>query len=132
MSLTSCTLFVADTNNIITNNQPVYCAGVLHNDLKPENIFLAKKDSLHPNDLVIGDLGLANTIAFYDSGSWDQAGTPGFMAPEVLGKNQHSPKTDVFSLGVILFFMVTGMFPFASNSSRVLQLHCNACFCVST
>ena len=90
-------------------------AGVLHNDLKPENIFLAKKPNLTPDSLVIGDLGLANTIRHYKD-NWDEAGTPGWMAPEANGTyTVHSSKTDVFSLGAILHFMVTGSPPFKSD-----------------
>ena len=87
---------------------------MLHNDLKPDNIFLKVRDSTDPDHLVIGDLGLANTMEFYQD-NYDEAGTPGFMAPEVLGKQLHSPKTDVFSLGGILFFMATGEHPFVAD-----------------
>ena len=83
-------------------------AGVLHNDIKPENVFLHKKGNLDPDNLVLGDLGLANT---YED-CWDEAGTPGFMAPEVLLDGVHSPKTDVFRLGVTLYFMVFAELPF--------------------
>ena len=83
-------------------------AGVLHNDIKPDNVFLRKKGNLDPDNLVLGDLGLANT---YED-CWDEAGTPGFMAPEVLLDGVHSPKTDVFSLGVTLYFMVFAQLPF--------------------
>ena len=90
-------------------------AGLLHNDLKPENIFLAKKHDMSANNLVIGDMGLANTLKHYSS-NWDEAGTPGWMAPEANGTySVHSPKTDVFSLGAILYFMVTGSAPFKSD-----------------
>lgn len=84
---------------------------MLHNDLKPDNIFLASKHDMSPDNLIIGDLGLANTLAYYVD-NWDEAGTPGWMAPEVCGEGRHSPKTDVFSLGAILFFMVMGTNPF--------------------
>lgn len=90
-------------------------AGVLHNDLKPENIFLAKKHDMSPDNLVIGDMGLANTMGHYNE-NWDEAGTPGWMAPEANGTcSVHSRKTDVFSLGAVLYFMVTGCSPFKSD-----------------
>ena len=99
---------------------------MLHNDLKPENIFLARKDDVTPSNLVIGDFGLANTVEHY-SKNWDEAGTPGWMAPEARD-GVHSEKTDVFSLGAILFFTITGTRPFTTSqgiacfSSKLLLL----------
>lgn len=87
---------------------------------------MAKKDVMTPSNLVIGDFGLANTLEHY-SENWDEAGTPGWMAPEA-SNGVHSQKTDVFSLGAILFFMVTGTRPFNTSpgtacfTSRLLLL----------
>lgn len=70
---------------------------------------------MSPDNLVIGDMGLANTMKHY-SENWDGAGTPGWMAPETNGTySVHSQKADVFGLGAVLFFMITGSSPFKSD-----------------
>lgn len=78
---------------------------VLHGDLKPANIIL-RKDTLHP---VITDFGTATWISPTDSTKW-HGGTKGFVAPEILRNESPSPQSDLYSLGVILQWMATGVF----------------------
>jgi serine/threonine protein kinase len=78
---------------------------VLHGDLKPANIIL-RKDSLHP---VITDFGTTTWVASNESTKW-HGGTKGFVAPEILRNESPSPQSDLYSLGVILQWMATGVF----------------------
>lgn len=91
--------------------------GIMHRDLKPDNIILKYKDTpITENILKLVDFGLA-TYADVDEYLFKRCGTPGFVAPEVInakkGVNVHySPKCDVFSVGIIFFFMLTGTIPY--------------------
>ena len=96
-------------------------AGVIHRDFKSGNIMLvpAAGGGLRT---VITDFGLARTAERDGDATTGltQAGailgTPAYMAPEQLEGRPLSPATDVYALGVVLYEMVTGKLPFASNS----------------
>ena len=84
--------------------------GIVHRDIKPENILLSE-----PNDiksLKIIDLGVCQTLT-YGQMADDPIGTNGYISPEIyLGKN-YSFKTDIWSLGIILYELIThGILPF--------------------
>lgn len=107
--------------------------GIVHRDLKPANLLMAKED-LASADLKLADLGLAKLpheamadpegttsfAAFHVStdGS-DVLGTCEYMAPEqwIRSKNV-DPKADVYSLGVLLFQMLTGRLPFVAEQRK--------------
>ena len=85
---------------------------ILHRDLKPSNI-LVTDDGQGPRVKVI-DFGIAAVLGEMGDGQTQIAiGTPAYMAPEVIGHpGQRDIRADVFSLGVILFQLVTGRHPF--------------------
>ncbi|CAK94349.1 unnamed protein product (macronuclear) [Paramecium tetraurelia] len=90
----------------------------MHRDLKPENLLLKSKDN--DTDIVIADLGLAHIMD--QQPLYKRCGTPGFVAPEILKYNDQSPfyneKCDIFSAGVIFYFMVTGFHPFSGQNYK--------------
>jgi Tfp pilus assembly protein PilF len=89
-------------------------SGILHRDLKPSNIILChKKDGA--TRAVITDFGLATDSTVNDE---LHGGTPSYMAPELWRGEKASPASDVFSLGVILYEMVTGQKPFLNQSKN--------------
>ena len=86
--------------------------GVLHRDLKPGNTFLC--DGLRTK---IGDFGLAKRLEPGEK-LLGLAGTPNYMAPEMLGKEGYSFPADIWSVGCIIFTLLNGTAPF---NARTMQ-----------
>jgi serine/threonine protein kinase len=99
--------------------------GILHRDLKPENIMLRKLGSGEINVVVI-DFGVAklyNSYLSLSSETGSVAGTYPYMSPEQLrGHNKSmTPASEVYSLGVIVYEMLTGILPFNARDVDVLR-----------
>ena len=101
--------------------QHAHQKAIIHRDLKPPNILVVEVDG-RPIPRII-DFGLAKTIApqFADEASYTQlghfVGTPGYMSPEQIDPNVQDidTRTDVYSLGVILYVLLAGFQPFESQ-----------------
>jgi len=97
--------------------------GMLHRDIKPANILLGKDDRV-----VLADFGIARILSdtqFTMTGAL--IGTPSYMSPEQ-GKGQSaSPASDIYSLGILLYEMLTGKVPFdADTPLEIIRQHVNA------
>ena len=91
--------------------------GVIHRDLKPQNIMMNKR-----GEVVIMDFGLA-AIADQLSGDEVRNGTPAYMAPEQLKGAEVTAKSDIYSLGLVLYEIFTGKKPFdAKNVRQLLEM----------
>jgi len=94
--------------------------GVIHGDVKPANILIAEDDRLK-----LTDFGMAR-LASRDSKDTPLLGSPAYWCPEqIVGKPQDA-RSDIFSLGVVLYELVTGRRPFDADSlqgicSRILS-----------
>ncbi|MHC4606887.1 MAG: protein kinase domain-containing protein, partial [Planctomycetota bacterium] len=93
--------------------------GVVHRDLKPSNVLLTKHD-----EPKIGDFGLAHLVQADTrlTKTGDVVGTPAYMAPEQVegSRDRISPRTDVYSLGVILYQMLTTVVPHDADTAMEL------------
>ncbi len=89
--------------------------GIMHRDLTPANILLDKNNQPH-----ILDFGVSGVIGTISSKADDVVGTVRYMAPELLSNGDISPKSDQFSLGVILHELLTGRPLFRANSSMAI------------
>lgn len=87
---------------------------MIHRDIKPENIVLDKNGYAR-----ITDLGVARP--FRTNNSTDTSGTPGYMAPEVLCRQNHSYSVDFFALGVIAHEMMLRRRPFVGRSRKEIR-----------
>ena len=84
---------------------------IIHRDLKLENILMSSKTS--DCEFKLADFGLS---CYADSAIKSCSGSPGYMAPEVLRGAKICTKSDVFSAGVVIYTMLSGMSPFLAPS----------------
>ena len=90
--------------------------GIVHRDIKPENIMITRG-----NDVKLIDFGLSKNSGITHGSMHTIAGTPYYMAPEVL-KGSYNEKADMWSLGVLLYTLVSGYLPFqGKNSAEVFK-----------
>jgi serine/threonine protein kinase len=93
--------------------------GVVHRDIKPDNILL----SAH-GDVRLSDFGIARVLDEPGvTNGHTVVGTPHYMAPEAISGGEAHPAADVYALGVVLFELITGRAPFAGEPFAVLQSH---------
>jgi serine/threonine protein kinase len=92
-----------------------HAAGVIHRDLKPDNVMLTMRLG-DPNFVVLLDFGLAKMFAGQSAvktAAGVLLGTPQYMSPEACeSKGNLDQRTDIYALGILLFQMMTGMLPF--------------------
>jgi serine/threonine protein kinase len=92
-----------------------HAQGVIHRDIKPGNILITEDG--HPK---IADFGIAKMNLAHFTLPGRVLGTPAYMAPEQLSGEGVDARSDLFSLGVILYAMVTGTSPFHGNSATTV------------
>jgi len=105
--------------------------GIVHRDMKPENIFLVERDS-HPDFVKIVDFGIAKMNDLEQPGEPGRKltktgmifGTPEYMSPEQAAGKPSDHRVDIYAMGIILFEMITGRVPFVGDSfMAVLTQH---------
>ena len=88
-------------------------AGLVHRDVKPENVLLPADGSVAK----VADFGLARAITeAAQTTTGNVLGTVAYLAPELITAGDSSPRADVFSVGVILYELLTGEQPFAADT----------------
>ncbi len=98
-------------------------AGVLHRDLKPQNIMVDKNDRPYIMDFGISTSSELSKLT--QTGAL--IGTPRYMAPEQFGGRNVDHRADIYSIGIIMFEMFTGMLPFEANTpASVMFAHLNS------
>ncbi len=99
-----------------------HAAGVIHRDLKPENVLVHEDGGRRALKLV--DFGIARILSLDDRMTMTGAlvGSPNHMAPEIVEGKEADARSDVFSLGTILYWLATGALPFAApNPTAILR-----------
>jgi serine/threonine protein kinase len=91
--------------------------GVIHRDVKPANIMLTKGDEVR-----ISDFGLALNVGYKESDSTQISGvgSPAYMSPEQVKGHPLNQQTDLYSLGVVLYQLLTGRLPYRAKNAAGL------------
>jgi serine/threonine-protein kinase len=102
--------------------QAVHAWGVVHRDIKPENVFLCRDGTVKLLDFGIASLGEPD-----GDEPRELLGTPHVMSPEQCRGDPLDPRSDIYALGVLTFFMCAGHFPFEGPPRKVITAHlCDA------
>jgi serine/threonine protein kinase len=88
--------------------------GVVHRDIKPANIIITEDGHAKVTDF--GVAWLSQEITH----TGEVVGSPAYMAPEQMAGKQADARSDLFSLGVVLYSMITGFRPFQGNSAKTV------------
>lgn len=99
---------------VISALEHIHNKGVIHRDLKPENLVFDNSGYL-----LLTDFGVAKY--WRPENSEDTSGTPGYMAPEVLCRRNHSYSVDYYALGVIMYECMMGKRPYLGKSRKEIK-----------
>jgi len=97
----------------------LHASGITHRDLKPQNIMVCRDGTLRLFDFGIARVDQARRLTFV--GLSPTMGTPDYMAPEQVKGKRGDHRTDIYSLGAILYEMTTGSTPFQGESPYVIM-----------
>ena len=94
-------------------------AGMVHRDVKPANVMLTPEGNAK-----LADFGLVQSRATVSRSGQTLAGTPTFMAPELFSGTPASPQSDIYAVGVMFYYLLTGRIPFSSDRiAKLIRLH---------
>jgi serine/threonine protein kinase/ligand-binding sensor domain-containing protein len=100
--------------------------GLIHRDIKPDNVFLHRLPSGEEQVKVV-DFGIAKLMGLDAlrpdvTGTMGLVGTPSYMAPERFGGEPYDARSDVYSVGVTLYEMITGQLPFPHDDRLIFDV----------
>lgn len=117
--------------NVLEGLKYLHERNIMHRDIKPENL-LFRSDHLHlKNPIALADFGLATVNDSDIPYLFFRCGTPGYVAPEIYEAedpmDHYGVKCDMFSLGVTLYFALTGEMPYPGKK-KILKQNVQICW----
>lgn len=106
-------------SSILQSLAEAHEAGLVHRDLKPQNIFLHQRNNAQPLVKVL-DFGIARSVDFQLTQGDCALGTPTYMSPEQCVSDHLDGRSDLYSVGCLLYEMVSGQPPFWADSVLAL------------
>jgi len=105
----------------------IHGKGIVHCDVKPENILVCKMPTKQRSkwSIKLLDFGLAHSQSSSQSIRGAISGTPSYMAPETVSGHPPTPSSDIYSLGIVLYQMITGTVPFEGHFTDIMRAHVN-------
>ncbi|MBJ7330634.1 MAG: serine/threonine protein kinase [Solirubrobacteraceae bacterium] len=95
--------------------------GIVHRDLKPHNVIIDESDPAHPR-VKVTDFGIARAGASDMTQTGSIMGTAQYLSPEQAQGHPTGPQSDLYSVGVMLYELVTGRVPFTGESAVTIAL----------
>jgi serine/threonine protein kinase len=108
-------------SSLLETLDTLHARGVVHADLKPENIMLVPGPDGR-EEVVLLDFGVSSVGTEHFAFPGEVCGTPGYLAPEILCGSAPSSASDLYAAGIVLFEMLTGRQPFRGTSPAALLL----------
>ena len=106
---------------ILSGLAAAHRAGILHRDLKPDNVLLADDGRVK-----LGDFGLARAISAHTS-TGDLVGTIAYLSPELVTRGLADARSDVYAAGILLYELLTGKQPFEGEQAvQIAYQHANS------
>jgi len=106
-------------NQIAKGIKYLHLFGIFHKDLKPNNIMITQQDT---NGIIkICDFGLSQILSGNEK-TKSIAGTPNYISPEIFMGIPHNKEVDIWALGVILYFLLSGKLPFQGKTEKEIAI----------
>lgn len=105
------------TNQILSGLKHAHNKGVVHKDIKSQNILLDTK-----RNVKITDLGIADIIDEEITRTQSLMGTPQYVAPEILNRDELTAQSDIYSVGILMYEMLVGKAPFTGDKPAIIMI----------
>ncbi len=112
---------------VLRSLSEAHSKGLVHRDLKPDNIYLARVEGNSQPVVKVLDFGIAKTfrpdvgINQYETAAGTVFGTPRYMSPEQAQGKPLDPRSDLYSVGILLFHLIAGRTPFVDDQAVVVM-----------